>query len=76
MQSYPHSHSISGLRQLRRIKGMSLADLSTGTGIDTGTLSRLERGIRPLRVSQLLAICLATGERDLAERLQLFVQDD
>jgi transcriptional regulator with XRE-family HTH domain len=61
---------------MRRIKGMSLAELTAASGIDTGTLSRLERGLRPLRVTQLYTICLATGESDLAELLKDFVQED
>jgi transcriptional regulator with XRE-family HTH domain len=75
MQMNQQRARISALQQMRRIQGMSLAELTSRTGIDTGTLSRLERGLRPLRVSQLYAICLATDERNLAERLAIFVQE-
>ena len=54
---------------------MSLHDLAKETDIDAGTLSRLERGLRPLRVSQLHAIARALGLRELADRLAPFIHE-
>lgn len=63
------------LRSVRHAHGMSLHDLAKETDIDAGTLSRLERGLRPLRVSQLHAIARALGLRELADRLAPFIHE-
>ena len=69
------TESDSPLRSVRLAHGQSLRDLAEATAIDVGTLSRLERGLRPLRVNQLFLIAQALGIRDLANRLAPFVRE-
>ncbi|HYS05865.1 MAG TPA: helix-turn-helix transcriptional regulator [Candidatus Dormibacteraeota bacterium] len=52
---------ISPLRIFRVAAGLTLDDLAGPTGIDNGTLSRLERGLRPLSVEQVQKIIAAIG---------------
>ena len=49
------------LRALRRQRGMTLADLSTSTGISQSTLSRLESGGRRPNLELLLPLARAHG---------------
>lgn len=49
------------LRQLRRRRDITLAELATETGISTSTLSRLEAGLRRPTLEQLLPLARAYG---------------
>lgn len=49
------------LRALRRYRDVTLADLSTATGISVSTLSRLESGQRRATLELLLALARAHG---------------
>jgi len=54
----------------RLAQGKSLGDLSRATGIEKGTLSRIERGdLRP-NLLHLLAIGRALGLRDLVGAIE------
>jgi quercetin dioxygenase-like cupin family protein/DNA-binding XRE family transcriptional regulator len=49
------------LRELRRDRGVTLADLSTATGVSVSTLSRLESGTRRPTLELLLPLARAHG---------------
>lgn len=49
------------LRELRRARGTTLADLAAETGLTTSTLSRLENGKRRPTLGQLLPLARAHG---------------
>lgn len=60
------------LRAAREAQGKSLRGLERETGIDRGTISRIERGkLRP-SVPHLIALGRALGLRDLVEVLGRF----
>jgi transcriptional regulator with XRE-family HTH domain len=62
----------SRLRAVRVAQGKSLRTLSRETGIDKGTISRIERGdLRP-NVPHLIALGRALGIRDLVDVLARF----
>jgi transcriptional regulator with XRE-family HTH domain len=64
------------LRKLRERRGVSLPWLADETGIEKGNLSRIERGLQPLRVTQLHKIAEALGVTSLAEALDPYVEED
>ena len=51
----------ANIKQLRTTKGMTLKDLSAMTGLSTGYLSQLERGLNSVAVDSLAKIAEATG---------------
>jgi transcriptional regulator with XRE-family HTH domain len=66
------STNASRLRAAREIQGKSLRDIERETGIDRGTISRIERGkLRP-SLPHLIALGRALEIRDLVEVLGRF----
>ena len=49
------------LREQRKKKGYTLAQLSAHTGLDTGYLSKLELGDRPLKIEHMRSIAKVFG---------------
>ena len=49
------------VKQLRVTKGMTLKDLSAATGLSTGFLSQLERGLNSVAIDSLATIAEALG---------------
>jgi transcriptional regulator with XRE-family HTH domain len=66
-----HTHALR-LRAAREAQGKSLRDLQRETGIDRGTISRIERGELRASVPHLIALGRALGIRDLVEVLGRF----
>lgn len=55
--------TFQNIRRIRKSRKITLRELSLATGIDAGTLSRIERGQHGTKVSQLLAIARALDVR-------------
>jgi transcriptional regulator with XRE-family HTH domain len=51
------------LRELRRDRGMTMAELATATGLTSGFLSQLERDLTSVSLSSLARICAALDVR-------------
>ena len=49
------------MREVRRMRGLSLRDVEVETGIARGTLSRIERGLEMPRPGHMLSICDCLG---------------
>ena len=49
------------MARLRILKGLTQEQLAAAAGIDRGELSRIERGMRPLRSSRLASIARVLG---------------
>jgi transcriptional regulator with XRE-family HTH domain len=49
------------IRRIRKSRKLTLKELSLSTGIDAGSLSRMERGLAEMKVGQFLAIARALG---------------
>jgi transcriptional regulator with XRE-family HTH domain len=49
------------LRDLRRAKAMTLADVSAAVGVSVGTLSQIERGLAPLSVRTIFSLSSLFG---------------
>ena len=58
------------IRYARRARGLTLDALAAAVGTDAGTLSRIERGLRDPRVSQLkeIAAALSITAEDIVAR--------
>ena len=61
------------LRAVRTAHGMSLREVSRRSGVDSGHLSRIERGEVGLSVDVLARLAPVLGLKDLASRLKPFV---
>lgn len=61
------------LRAVRNAHGMSLREVSRRSGVDSGHLSRIERGEVGLSVDVLARLAPVLGLKDLASRLKPFV---
>jgi transcriptional regulator with XRE-family HTH domain len=75
MQHDQHPNRPSYLRLLREQQNRSLSSVAKEVGLDKGSLSRIERGQRPLRVSQLVRIARALGQHIVVETLRPFVEE-
>jgi transcriptional regulator with XRE-family HTH domain len=63
MSAFPSTRlpRLPPLARLRILKGLTQEQLAVSTGIDRGELSRIERGIRPLRPLRLASIAQVLG---------------
>ncbi len=75
MQSDQQPNRPSHLRRLREQQNRSLSAIAREAGLDKGSLSRIERGQQPLRVSQLVRIARALGQDAVVETLDPFVEE-
>ncbi len=60
------------LRAVRLAQGRSIREVATASGIDIGSLSRIERGLREPRTSTLRKICAALDLHRAEELLTTF----
>ena len=51
------------IRYMRARAGLRVVDLAKAIGISTATLSRIERGVRPAKASELMRVCIQFGRR-------------
>lgn len=60
------------LREVRRIHGLTLREVARRSGVDSGHLSRVERGEIGLSVDVLSRLAPVLGLKDLAAHLRPF----
>ena len=70
----PREGCLMGLRQLRTLRRMTLADLAAIVGVNPAFLSQVERGLKCVSVPvlQRLAAALECSVRDLLDERDLF----
>lgn len=61
MANVTESHAASGLRQLRRERGLTLDAVAILSGRDPATISRIERGIVQPNPSTVVRVARALG---------------
>ena len=61
------------LREIRQAQGLTLYEVSKRTGIDSGQLSRMERGLQGISLPTLYKLTEELGPRQLTRLLKPYI---